>query len=117
MKNHQIQVDINRLLEQARKLPGMDGLTDAQVVALCLEAGMEHAKKENSLEALEKILNAQDSGFSRMVLEYAQALAGHDLANQGWLHRIAMGAACLPGDKARCVHVFTQAVSGKKVGA
>ena len=61
------------LLEQARKLPGMDGLTDAQVVALCLEAGMEHAKKENSLEALEKILNAQDSGFSRMVLEYAQA--------------------------------------------
>ena len=98
------------LLEQARKLPGMDGLTDAQVVALCLEAGMEHAKKENSLEALEKILNAQDSGFSRWVLEYAQALAGRDLARQGWLHKIAMGAARLPGDKPR-------AVSGKKVGA
>lgn len=97
------------LLEQARKLPGTEELTDAQVVVLCLEAGMEHARKENSLEALKEILGAQDSGFSQMVLEYAQALAGRDLARQGWLHKIAMGAARLPGDKPR-------AVSGKKVG-
>lgn len=117
MKNHQIQVEINHLLEQARKLSSMDELTDAQVVELFLESGIEHARKEKTLEALEEILDAQDAGFSRMVLEYAQALASRDLANQGWLHRIAMGAARLPGDKARCVHAFIQAVSGKKVGA
>ena len=117
MKKPQIQVEINHLLEQARKIPGMDGLTDAQVVELCLESGIEHAKKEKILEALEEILDAQDSGFSWMVLEYAQALASHDLASQGYLHKIAMNAARLPGDKISCVHAFTQAFSGKKVGA
>lgn len=78
---------------------------------LCMDAETEHVGKERALDALEGILAAQDAGFSRMVLEYAQALAGLDLARQGLLHGTVIHAAKFQIDKARILLAFVQALS------
>ena len=105
------------LLEQVREIPGVDEMTDAQAVALCLEAGMEHARKEKALEALESLLDAQDADFSDMVLEYARALSGLNITGQGYLHSTAMSAAQLPQKHVRPVWVFVRKLAEKEVQA
>ena len=99
------------LLERVRQLPGAAERTEAQLVALCLEASIKHSRNGKALEALEGILETQDAGFSRMVLEYAQALAGLDLARQGLLHGTVIHAAKFQIDKARILLAFVQALS------
>lgn len=49
------------LLERVRKIPEADGLTDGQLVCLCLEAGLAAAEREEIATArsiLEKTLSA-----------------------------------------------------------
>lgn len=105
------------LLEQVRSIPGAAGLTDAQAVALFLEAGMEHARKDTALEALQVLMNDQGADFSDMVLEYARALYGMDATTRGYLHDTAMSAARLPQKHVRPAWIFIHGLSGKKVGA
>ena len=37
-----------RLLERVREIPGADGMTDSQLVSLCMEAGLGAAKREGT---------------------------------------------------------------------
>lgn len=105
------------LLERVHEIPDTDGMTDAQAVALCLEAAMEHTKKEKTLAALEDLLEAQGAEFSDMVLEYAVALSGMGAAARGYLHDTAMSAAKIPQNNSRPAWIFIRALSGKKVMA
>lgn len=105
------------LLEQVREIAGAEGVTDAQAVALCLEVGLEHTRKETALEGLRSILKAQDAGFSDMVLEYARTLSSMSAAAQGYLHDTAMSAAQIPQENVHPAWLFVRTLAGKKVGA
>lgn len=85
-----------------------------KVRELCMEDGMEHEGKKKVLIALEAFLETQDAGFSVMVLEYAISLAGLNLGFQCRVHNIAMNAAQLPEDKARCVYTFSESLNRKE---
>ena len=105
------------LLERVRDIPGADGITDSQAVILCLEAAVEHIKKEKALAALEALLEAQGAEFSDMVLEYAGALSSIGAAVRGYLHDTVMSAAKIPQNNIRPAWIFIRALSGKKAGA
>lgn len=88
-----------------------------EVRELSIEDGMEQEEKEKVLIALEAFLETQGAGFSGMVLEYAISLAGLNLGFQCRVHNIAVNAAQLPEDKARCVYTFSESLMRKKVKA
>ena len=62
------------LIGQARSLPGMEGLSDAQVVERMIQAGLAAAERERVMEELLPLLESLDGWQVRLVLDIVRGM-------------------------------------------
>ena len=68
------------LLERARELPGLSKMDDAQLVSICLEAGLATAEKEkaptihSTVAAINRLLERANARQLSLVLRMIQAI-------------------------------------------
>lgn len=62
------------LIGQARVLPGMEGLSDAQVVERMIQAGLAAAERERVMEELLPLLESLDGWQLRLVLDIVRGM-------------------------------------------
>lgn len=62
------------LLAQARELPDFDGMSDDQIISLCLKAGLGAADREKAVKQLSTLLRSHPPAFSCLVLHFAQLM-------------------------------------------
>lgn len=71
-----------RLLERVREIPGADGMTDSQLVSLCMEAGLGAAEREgtpsisSTVAAINRLLDRANLRQLSLVLRMLRAIVG-----------------------------------------
>lgn len=72
------------LLERARELPGLSKMDDAQLVSLCLEAGLATAEKEkaptirSTVAAIDRALDRANLRQLSLILGIVQDIVGKE---------------------------------------
>ena len=101
------------LLDELKEIPGGRSLNEPERVALFLRAALETVKKEKAQGQLQKILDAQDAGFSAELLAYALRLAAADATGRSYIRCVALTVADMGVRKQRLAWHFIDHLSGK----
>ena len=101
------------LLDELKEIPGGQSLNEPERVTLFLQAALETVKKEKAQGQLQKILDAQDAGFSADVLAYTQRLAAADATSRRYIRGVALTVADMGAREQRLAWNFTDHLSGK----
>ena len=78
-----------------------------------LYAAMGKQRKKQDVQAINGILDKQNMTVVRVALEYAQLLSSLGIAEQDYLHGIALYTAKLPEDSIRAAWRFLHELIGK----